>query len=49
MSYITKNILTGIAIKITGNYDNIHDCYSKDIQVHNYAAVIGVGYVLEQC
>ena len=27
MTYITKIMLTGIAIKNTGYYDNINDCY----------------------
>ena len=27
--YITKIMLTGIAIRNTGYYDNINDCYLK--------------------
>ena len=29
VTYITKIMLTGIAIKITGYYDNINGCYLK--------------------
>ena len=29
MTYITKIMLTGIAIRNTGYYDNINDCYLK--------------------
>ena len=29
MTYITKIMLTGIAIRNTGYYDNINDCFQK--------------------
>ena len=32
MTYITKIMLTGIAIRNTGYYDNINDCYLKKIE-----------------